>query len=173
MCKNLQFYVNFHHFLPFSDAKKWLEYTSFDCTNFCMNLPKFYTDSMLPLSLPYTLVGAREYNRDILYVSQHIAAMPEHMQTLRQMKALDKLISLLSEDNEYIVTQVCGILNNLSSSSLENVDSLRSLNNPHFLTLLRKDRNRGVVRGAKLVLERMILIQEICLRKVQSPRSYW
>ena len=83
--------------------------------------------------------------------------MPEHMQTLRQMKALDKLISLLSEDNEYIVTQVCGILNNLSSSSLENVDSLRSLNNPHFLTLLRKDRNRGVVRGAKLVLERMIL----------------
>ena len=70
--------------------------------------------------------------------------MPEHMQTLRQMKALDKLISLLSEDNEYIVTQVCGILNNLSSSSLENVDSLRSLNNPHFLTLLRKDRNRGV-----------------------------
>ena len=60
--------VNFHHFLPFSDAKKWLEYTSFDCTNFCI---KTYPSStvpiqMLPLSLPYTLVGAREYNRDIL-----------------------------------------------------------------------------------------------------------
>ena len=95
--------------------------------------------------------------------------MPEHMQTLRQMKALDKLISLLSEDNEYIVTQVCGILNNLSSSSLENVDSLRSLNNPHFLTLLRKDRNRGVaLRSVQLEL-----VLSFNAEMITSPRMVY
>ena len=79
------------------------------------------------------------------------------MDTLRHMHALDKLVSLLSKNNKYIVTQVCGILNNLCPSSLGKVDSLRILQAPHFLSLLRTNKNKGVVRGAKLVLEQIDL----------------
>nr|APZ80421.1 Adenomatous polyposis coli [Oopsacas minuta] len=90
-------------------------------------------------------------------VSQHIASMPEHMQTIRQLNALEKLVSLLSDENEFVLTHVCGILNNLSASSSENVVSLWQLRAPQLLNQLRANKNRNIVERAEIVLKHLII----------------
>ena len=90
-------------------------------------------------------------------MSQHIASMPDHMQIVRKLNALGKLITLLSSDNDFVLTHVCGILNNLCASSSENIATLWDLRAPQLLDKLKTNRNKTIVERAENVLKQLIM----------------
>ena len=83
--------------------------------------------------------------------------MPDHMQIVRKLNALGKLVTLLSSDNDFVLTHVCGILNNLCASNSENVATLWDLRAPQLLEKLKTNRNKTIVERAENVLKHLIM----------------
>ena len=106
-------------------------------------------------------------------VSQHIGNMPDHMQIVRKLNALGKLVTLLSSDNEFVLAHVCGILNNLSASSAENVATLWDLRAPQLLDKLKTNKNKLIVERAENVLKHLIASRndELSAESIGDPEN--
>ena len=93
-------------------------------------------------------------------VSQHIASTLDHMETIQQQGALNKLVSLLNSENNFVLMHVCGILNNLSASNPENVETLWKLRTPQYLEELNQLDNSIVSERAGMVLKHLITMKD-------------